>query len=196
MGKKGLLGEAVLKFWAFILLAVILLLFFGLFKLSVPASASITSSILETNSDLMLLSYLRTPVTIPSENGDENITFSDLIQRQFSSQGTPDYPFYNNLLKEKTYEIFGSRYPPLRWRLMVSDKRFRSADQPLFVAEGPSKPTFDPGTTFVDTFDIACTTIPDPAFGQPIKVQLVFANWAKPIAWDIFNLDKNREFHC
>lgn len=79
--KGGILGSAISNFWAYVMFVFVVLIFFVFFK--IQGSDVIQNRIIgldsQTNADLTLLNYLRTPI---NDNGQEKI-YADFIIESF-----------------------------------------------------------------------------------------------------------------
>jgi hypothetical protein len=174
--KRATIGEGLLKFWALILLALILVIFIFLFQFNKPSTATIQSFESNTIADIILLNYLKTPITVKSENSDEQSTVGQLIIEYYHTPSMKREEL-KNILFPHSKKIFDV-YPNIWWKIIISERPKDGIAGSLFISDESKKKE---GQSFlIPTIGRSCTMLPTFRGENAPKIELVLFNNGAP----------------
>ena len=193
--KKGFITSGlatILLYFGFVLLIII---FYFLLKLTIgETDVPISGHIGDSDANFVVLNYLRMPVKYKIDDKDISTDMSGLIIRYYLEQGTSNEGKFQDLIREKTKEVFDEKYPHLKWKIKVSDKRFNNAKA---VASDQTTSKLTKDDTLVKGFSIVCVTLPNPEMNKLIKVEVDLLNLnADASEREKYEGLKNIEFKC
>jgi len=174
-GTKGIVGDFLVKFWAYILLALVITAFAFMYSLNKPKKVVIEGMESNLDTNTMLLNYLRTPLHYTLDGNEHSTTIGDfLIDSSYGNSLSAQQ--LNSILGPKTQEIF-NKFPNIKWRLLYSkappsDKR----ENILFADDSDTGSNQRPTT--VKTLGRSCLILPNPAISADLKVELIVLNSA------------------
>jgi len=178
-GKRGFIGSALSDFWGYVVFVFAIIIFFVFFK--IQASDVLENRIgglaSENKIDTILLNYLKTPIQADFDGEEKTITISDLIIRHHTNVDFKTGDF-QEILKDKTKEIFDKRFENLGWRVIVTDKLF---DNPSGLEAISGQTEYKSDVTVVSPIrrlSRSCTVLPNPKPNSVdvIKIDLIFVN--------------------
>lgn len=198
--KKGAVVSGlttILVYFGFVLLLII---FFFIFKLSKGGmEVKISGHIQDVDVNYEVLNYLRMPVKFNIDGKEISTEMTDLIVKYCLEQDLNNQKKLQNLLQEKSEEIFNEKYPHLNWKIKVSDKQF--IDQKFefaeTVASGQTTSELTKQDTLIKGMAKVCVMIPNPELKEPIKAEFNFLNnVANAFERAKYQSLKNNEFNC
>ena len=172
--KGGIVGDALVNFWAYLSFVLVILIFYAFFKIQATSvmENKITGLESEINADIILLNYLRIPVEVDDKL--EGTNMADIIVKYYlEDENKKDL---RELIQEKSNEIFNEKYPHLIWRLKISDKNGITTQDAELVVGGKTTTKLTEEKTLIDDLAFVCTSIPDPESKYSIKIELDLLN--------------------
>ena len=173
-----MLGNALSDFWSYVVFVLVVIIFFVLFKIQQinTVENSITGLEDETDADIILLNYLRTPIETEILGEQVKTTLADVIIEHNTNKDFKTDDF-KTIIDDQTKKIFDDHYNDLVWRVIVSDRNNPSTGSMVAAEGGPGYDNPEQ-TDLVREFSVSCTELPDPNDpSNPIKVELVLLNW-------------------
>lgn len=182
----------LLLYFGFILLVII---FYFILKLTIGESlVKIYGHIGDSDTNYEISNFLKTPVKFKIDDRELSTDMAGLIVMHFLAQGTINEGKFQNLIGERTKEIFGEKHPHLKWKLKVSDKIL---NLPKAIASGQTTSKLTKEKTLVKGMAKTCFILPNPELKNPIKIEFDFLN-LNADAFERSNYEslKNTEFNC
>ncbi len=194
--KRAAIVDFLSHFWAYIFVAMVIVLFAIFFKLGQQDQASITS--LDSNIvDSNLINYLKTPIIVTTGHPKEKISVGEYIVSYYSQDqstvSSESKTQFQATMRQQTEAILNSRLPNIKWKLFLP-----SIDSTLpFTLAGESG-TGDTSTVgVVKGIGQSCVTLPLQNSDQAL-VKLVIINDALPASTVLTHIKGTiyKEYSC
>jgi len=202
--KKGAIITGLTSVFLYFGFVLLLLIFFLLFEVTKgDTEVKISGYIEDADVNYEVLNYLRMPVKFHFDGKEIDTNIADIIINYYLEDDIEKKRELQDLLKEKTNEIFNEKHRHLEWRIMITDKRVtkqmkdEKSEFAEAIASGLTTSEITKEKTLVKGMAIVCMLLPNPEFKKPIKVEFDFFNKASnAIQREKYQSLKVDKFNC
>lgn len=178
--KKGFIMTGLISVFLYLGFVLILgLIFIAFNSIEDRNERKITGHVTDIDVNFQIQGTLRTPVSYKLNGVDINEDFASLLTRYYLSQGTEQQSELQSIIKQESKKIFDTKYPDLKYQILISNKAMKKTDSSIAVAVAGSQTTknFDDRPTLLSGMATICTYIPNPDItDSPIKIEFDFYN--------------------